>query len=515
MAIRMGYMGLYLYNDRVEPDPLLKKQTHLWLTQNAVPRDVIFLVKRCLELVRPYENPSEDVLCCLIYLRQVLLLEADDVWRQIGVTNAEMLEATAHLATQMDLCSNAVHTAPMRSTTTVQELLYRRKLWLSICSIGLHEHTMRGGESFVKARQLRQFSDHYKVFDDYRTISQQELPSDDQIELDYHIMLLKNHQFMEVLCDIEESQQSNDVFLTNKLHENERLALFFKDGFPDADPAYPIDANLPLYLLCNSGQIPVRIGSVKQIAVFQTRFALLMKQLSNSSLLFYYYEKEYKFSNSLNSLSQFKHHIFDSMKILLQLFEYYRDYAFGRLAEVTPTAMRYILANTMSPIFNRTTLVIHGMIIRFLHLLEHALFQEEAERAFVVRKILARFRTLVSTSTDCMRMEFVAPRALDLNNSFLQIYDTDNLLSSLKQYASLDSNALQKHEDVVKVCMPGYAEYYSSAVKQLDLPFLDEFLQMLDSTDLAKKGEIEPLMNYAVNVGSDKSLNSPSTPDIF
>ncbi|CAR23311.1 Zn(II)2Cys6 transcription factor [Lachancea thermotolerans CBS 6340] len=499
MAIRMGYVCLCLYNDRVERDALLKKQTELWLRQNAVPRDVLLLVKRCLELLDVYENPSEDILCCLIYLRQILLLERSDGWSLIGVTNAELLEATVYLASRMNLYSNAIDTMT-EGATTVQEKLYRRKLWLSICSISLHEHTLRGGEPFVKARQLRQFSDHYQVFDDYRAISLRELPLDDQIELDYHIMLLKNHQFMEVLCDIEESHPSNVEFLDNKVHENERLALFFKDGFPDADPAYKIDVNLPLYLLCNSGHIPVRIGSVKQIAVFQTRFALLIKQLSNSSLLMFYYEKEYKFSNAVDSLYNFERHLFDSMKILLQLFEYYRDYAFGRLAEVTPSAMRYILANTMSPIFNRTTLVIHGIILRFVYLQERADFERDLEKAPLLQKIVSQLRALVVTSSDCMKMEFLPPKSLDLNRNFIRLLDARVLLISTKQYAVLDDIDLEKQHDAMQICGPGYADYYNNAVTQLSLNSLGKFLQLLESTTFNKKSDSP--MNIFSNIAS-------------
>ncbi|SCV00870.1 LANO_0F08988g1_1 [Lachancea nothofagi CBS 11611] len=490
MAIRMGNVCLCLYNERIEQDAAHRQQTEAWLCQNPVSRDVLILIKRCLELLNIYDNPTEDILCCMIYLRSNLLLEGTDMWSALGVSNAEMLEATVYLGFKMNLFNNVIGNTKeneFQTNVTVQEKLYRRKLWLSICSTSLHEHTLRGGNSFVKANQLRQFSDHYRVFDDYRAISLRELPSDDQIELDYHIMLLKNHQFMEVLCDIEESHQSNDEFLEDKVHENERLALFFKDGFPDADPSYKIDMSLPLYLLCNSGQIPVRIGSVKQIAVFQTRFALLIKQLSNSSLLMFYYEKEYKHSKQPESFSGFEHHLIDSMKIVFQLFEYYKDYAFGRLAEVTPSAMRYILANTMTPIFNRVILVTHGIMLRFLFLLEVATFDNQTEKIEVLKRILSALRSFLLVTSDCMKMEFLAPRASDANQFFVKLFDLGNVRSSIKSYSTLKPAELVMHKDAIRICKPGYSDYYSNAVRQLSIASLRKILELMDEVSFTKR----------------------------
>lgn len=69
----------------------------------------------------------------------------------------------------------------------------------------------------MESEQLRKFCDEYRVFDDYQSISLRELANDDQIELDYHILLLKNHQFMEFLCSLSEASLEGEEFLSSKL----------------------------------------------------------------------------------------------------------------------------------------------------------------------------------------------------------------------------------------------------------------------------------------------------------
>ncbi|SCU93466.1 LADA_0G03246g1_1 [Lachancea dasiensis] len=474
---RMGYMCLCLTNERAEADEAYQQELKAWLCENPVSRDVVGLVKRCLDI---YENPTEMRLCCLIYLRELLVLEDPKMWMVDGMGEEEMLNDLEHLAISLNLFNNALDVNNSRndSNATVQEQLYRRKLWLSTCSISLHEHTLNGGSSLLKANQIRQFSDHQRVFDDYRLISQKELPLDDQIELDYHIMLLKNHQFMEALCDIEESHHSNEDFLVNKIQENERLSFFFKEGFPEASTINKLDLDLPLHLLCNAGQIPINIGSVKQIAVLQTRFALLVKQLSNASLLMFYFEKEYKHSCSAEHFESFEDHLFDCLRIVKTLFNCYYDYSFGHLFEVTPKPMRYILANTMSPVYNRVTLVLHGLTLRFSFSLNLSITAKQPERLQLLKSILASFRSILSTTNDCMAMEFLVPAAKQLNSHFLMLLDCKKLFSALNRYESMSMNDIAK-SNYATSCLPGYAKYYSVGIQQLSIESLKNIQRML------------------------------------
>ncbi|SCV04214.1 LAME_0H16666g1_1 [Lachancea meyersii CBS 8951] len=491
-ALRMGYMSLLLYNERIEPNVNQKQQTQVWLRLNEVSRDVLVLVRDCLQLLDICENPTEDILCCLYYLRQALENEDADYWSIIGSTNAGMLEATVHLAIKMNLHHNVIDDLDDHSgaNVTVQEKLHRRKLWLSICSTSLHEHTLRGGNPFVKAHQLRQFSDHHRVFDDYRAISLRNLPSDDQIELDYHIMLLKNHQFMEVFCDIEESLRSNDELLDDKAKENERLELFFKTGFPDFDPAYNCDTGLPLHIVCNSGNVPVSIGRVKQIAVFQTRLGLLTKQLSNSSLLMFFYEKDYKHSGQATSLANFEHYLVESMKTMLQVFGYLEDYAFGQFSQVTPAGMRFVLSSSISPICNRSIIVAHGLMLRLVFLQDSTTLNGETERTAIVKDILAALRALLGSMSECMATLPLPPKAVDFNAFFTKFYDMGHLFLAIKAYGSANDNEHAKHQNLTKICMPGYMHQYSKATFQLSTASLQQLSKLLNADIRVKKRRV-------------------------
>ncbi|SCU82963.1 LAMI_0C01508g1_1 [Lachancea mirantina] len=478
LVLRMGYMCLYHYNKNAEQNAATKGWTSSLLRENRVPRDVIILVKRCLQSLEIYEKPTPDILCCMIYLRTLLPLEDSDIWTLMGTKNASLIEAISYLASEMQLESNTLSDDP---TVSVQDRLYRRKLWLAVCSENLHEYTLCGGVPYVKAEQLHLFCDHYKVFDDYRAISMGNLESDDQIELDYHVLLLKNHQFLEICCGLEEENVSAEEFLINKTRENDILIQFYKDAFQDNNflDSKHEDRDLVQCLRCSSGKVPIRIGRVQYLAQFKTKLFFLLKRLSNSSLLMFYYEKMCLFSESLDSFTEFKRYLLESTSLILTIIDNLKSYSLGELSELLLPAMKYIMANTISPFCDRAMMVLHGIILRFAHLQEYLLTQGDSDCLTVMQEIMTRFSLILNTAQESMSQEYLPPTALLRNGHFLRLHEVGQLLDSVHEYASLSENFMTKHQDVIKICVPGYLEYYSVAIKQVDLDFLNQYLETL------------------------------------
>lgn len=488
LILRMGFMSMVLYNEKYERDPAKKKQVASWLNAHAIPRDVLFLVKRTLELLRIYDTPTEEALCCLLYLRTAMCLEDSDIYKFLGVKNAELVEAMTYVATRMNLFSNVLQKVP---GMTVQERLYRRKLWLCVCSANMHEHTFRGGYTYVRAEQILRFFDNYRVFDDYQAISQESLTSEDHIELDYHIFLLKNHQFTEVLCDIEEETVPDQELLPKKIAENDRLGNFFQDVFPDSEPsAQQENLDMALHINCKNFRIPVMICRLRHLAQFQTKFNLLIKQMSNASLLMFYFEKDYQATESPQSLLNFERYLLESIEYVTQILVSCVDYSSGNISLLIPPNMRFILTDALCPIYNRSALTLFGVVLRFQYLQQTFARQGRMNVLPVLGEILDRLCIYLQTAERCMAAETLPPRALGIAQSFLNLIKYDDLFDSIREYSSLSEDVSSKCREIIDFCPPGYLERNSAAIKQVSQETLNQFLQVLNSASFVNSSYI-------------------------
>lgn len=475
VMVRMSYMSIRFLEEKLE-DSQEKQRLKNCLEKHAVPKKVLLLVARCLELLNIYEQPTEDILCLLVYLRSCLLLESTDIWPSMGITNKLLLELITQLAIKMNLFSNVLESSPSMS---VQERLYKRKLWLCVCYINLHEYTMRGGTPFVESEQLRKFSDEYRVFDDYQSISLRELANDDQIELDYHILLLKNHQFMEFLCSLSEASLEGEEFLSSKLSENEKLDLFFRENFPISEIPSELDNEPILHLICNTGKIPLQMSVIKKISHFLSKQHLLIKRLSNASLLMYYFEKKYSEDGSSSTLLNFEKHLVETIKITLQVFEEIKNCNMGELSKIIPPYMMYILANTLNPQSNRSITVFMGIFLRFAYCKRHFQHEGSQNATTLLDEILFKFCEMLKYMEQCISKELAKPKVLAVLEHFLNLYQNGALLTAMTEYSTLQ-NVNPKHKDVIRHCSPTHLQKYELTMRKVSVATMNNILDLMN-----------------------------------